>query len=245
MTKQEADSVFLTMTQNPRLLEKNLDIFKVALAHKDWVNLIKTRNITDIETAVKLGTPSLSALRNYRTETYALTVIIQLIKEVLDNLNINGSMNDSQIGFAARDILANYYFLRLSELRFCFLEGLRGSYGIIYDRIDLSVLTAWLKRYDIDRLCFLAEKERLKGTDLNETGLFLSQMPKEVQEKFKLLGTEIEAKTPEHKDKLAAKINQYCALKGISVLGFIELVQREFEQQEAIKSPEEYFLSKM
>jgi hypothetical protein len=218
-----------------------VSIDKVLLCHRDWSALIKTRHIQNAETAMSLATPSVSQLKNLRSEEYAIGILVILLKEVCDNLNISGTMTDAQIGFAAQMIASDYFFLKISELRFCFLSGLMGKYGKVYDRLDVGVLYEWLQQYDKERASVLAERDRKRQSELNQKGGFLTEMPDEIRSKFLELGKSLESQNDESKNELAAKVSKYCSLKRLDVAKFLANVDADFKQ--ANESDFEKFLN--
>lgn len=99
-----------------------------------------------------LGTSGISAIRkNRRSEL--LDVVVELIIEVTTFHNVSRNMNAAQIAQTAQRIVdtKEYYFLNPTELKKCFDRGCEGAYGVVYDRMDGSVLFEWLKKYDQER----------------------------------------------------------------------------------------------
>lgn len=60
-------------------------------------------------------------------------------------------MNPAQIEFAAIQVCRKYFHLTVPEIKSCLENGVSGDYGIIYDRMDLSVLMDWLAKFDQER----------------------------------------------------------------------------------------------
>lgn len=197
----------------PKVKSGQTTLENIVLCQKDWVNLICQRPIKDIETAIRLQTPTVVSLKNYTEggEAYMIAVIMTIIKDVADNLNIGKSLNNQQLAFCARQIAAEYYFLKISEIRFCFMQGLMGRYGQIYDRIDISILMTWLGQYDSERAVAVEDLSRRKTEGL--TGVYLDNAPNNIKQAFNKLFQSLKVQS-ENKDKAALMIYEYCQSTG-------------------------------
>lgn len=95
--------------------------------------------------------PTLATVRKYHDESVALGSICEIIAEASALLSVGKSIQSHQITFLAREILREYYYLTIAEIRFCMEQGVRGEYGQIYDRMDASVVAEWFVKYTDNR----------------------------------------------------------------------------------------------
>lgn len=73
------------------------------------------------------------------------------ITDLVMSFNIGKTMNQSQVGHAVRAIQEDYFYLKPTELKYCFENAKRGRYGTLYDRIDLAVICEWIEMYLVER----------------------------------------------------------------------------------------------
>lgn len=95
--------------------------------------------------------PTLATVRKYHDESVALGSICEIIAEASALLSVGKSIQSHQITFLAREVLREYYYLTIAEIRFCMEQGVRGEYGQIYDRLDASVVAEWFVKYTANR----------------------------------------------------------------------------------------------
>lgn len=60
-------------------------------------------------------------------------------------------MDEFQVADLADDIIENYYWLKIDDLKLCFKFAKVGRYGVTY-RIDAPTVLAWLDKYSTQRL---------------------------------------------------------------------------------------------
>jgi CRISPR/Cas system-associated endoribonuclease Cas2 len=247
LATNQAQYIIQKIQEKPHLLEKlnegTLDVGSCALVFKDWIKLIQDRIINDSMEALKLYTPTLNQLKFYANEGYAFGLIVTLLKDVLDNLCITGTMNDNQLGMAAKMIIADYGTLRISEIRYVFLNGIKGVYGKNYNRIDVSILMDWLRTYDVEerlRNIEALQLERAKR-EQSKTSTFFCDMPKETKEKLIRLSSSLEAEGDENiKNQVAAKIAAMASMKKVSVDYIIGLLQESYNKSDKSLSFNEF-----
>jgi hypothetical protein len=104
-----------------------------------------------MEQAMSSVFPTLATVRKYHDEAVALGSICEIIAEASALLSVGKSIQSHQITFLAREILREYYYLTIAEIRFCMEQGVRGEYGQIYDRLDASVVAEWFVKYTANR----------------------------------------------------------------------------------------------
>ena len=104
-----------------------------------------------IEQAMSDVFPTLATVRKYHDEATALSAVCEIIAQAAALLSIGRNIQPHQIRFVAEEILKEYYYLTIAEIRFCIEQGLRGNYGVIYDRLDTSVIFDWMEKYLLER----------------------------------------------------------------------------------------------
>ena len=109
--------------------------------------------------------PTLATVRKYHDENTALSAVCEIIAQAAALLSIGRGIQRHQIEFLAEDILRQYYFLTIAEIRLCMEYGVRGDYGTIYDRLDTSVVAEWIEKYITMRAEISARKAEQKPGD--------------------------------------------------------------------------------
>jgi len=104
-----------------------------------------------IEQAMSDVFPTIATVRKYHDEATALAAVCEIIAQAAALLSIGRNIQPHQIRFVAEEILKEYYYLTIAEIRFCIENGVRGNYGAIYDRLDTSVIFDWLEKYILER----------------------------------------------------------------------------------------------
>ena len=84
-------------------------------------------------------------------ETDVKAEIVRLITSVASQLNISKNMNAGQIFEIAEFILSNYRLFSIEDIKCCLSRGVTGTYGKMYDRLDIEVFGGWLRTYDAER----------------------------------------------------------------------------------------------
>lgn len=198
-------------------MQGQTSVENIILCQEDWAEKIFKRNIQDAQTALKLATPTLVSLANYTQlgQQSAFAVLVKLIKEVADNLNVGKSFNDLQLDFCARMVYNEYYFFKISEIRYAFLQGILGRYGQTFDRLDVSVLISWLAAYDKERMSILNDQKVSESNTTQTGGTFLKNAPEEIRLQFNFLMSKLKFETA-GKDKAAKLIYEYCTLKNLN-----------------------------
>lgn len=194
------------MSNNPILLrrftEGSLDLALVAECQEDWIQKIKSRSITDVQTAFRVRVPTLTNLKFYRNPAYCIAVVCSLIRELCENINVGKSMTDSQVTYCAEMIIEKYYFLKISEIRYVFRSAIMGEFGQLFDRLDTMTIMLWLDSYEAQRTSEI-EKKRIDENKIisQNQGFSLKDAPIDIQEKFKALAESLEPKFDEMKEE--------------------------------------------
>lgn len=96
--------------------------------------------------------------------------LTHVLTDLVMFFNVGKTMNEAQIVELVRLIKVDYYFLRPSEIRYCFDNAKKGKYGALYDRIDGSIIIEWIEKYLEERLYVVMEERDRKHDEVkNET----------------------------------------------------------------------------
>lgn len=111
-----------------------------------------------------------AAIGKYKSETEALFIranIIEQIATITGMLNVGKNLSAPQIEILAGMILedANCKELTPSEIAECLKEGIKGSFGKIYDRIDVAIVFEWLNAYMNKRIEALHEFRQAQANE--------------------------------------------------------------------------------
>jgi hypothetical protein len=77
--------------------------------------------------------------------------IAMLISRCCAMINIDKNMNADQINFAAEHFVQHHWKYSLEDIQLCLDRGVAGIYGTIYNRMDLSILNAWVSNFEQER----------------------------------------------------------------------------------------------
>lgn len=107
--------------------------------------------VKTIEQAIDFSYPQLSKIRKEAGDTVVKTVLIEALSDLVMFFNVGKTMNSAQVLQTVDLILDQYWYLRLSEFKYCFNKAKLGAYGKVYDRIDGAIIFEWIELYLIER----------------------------------------------------------------------------------------------
>lgn len=136
-------------------------------------------------------------------------------------------MNPSQIEFAAAQVCRKYYHLTIPEIKNCLENGVSGDYGIIYDRMDLSVLMDWMAKFDQERNAACAIVHDYEANNRNIYDLFQSEPIKSEMEKAHKIITE---KVNKEKTEVPKPTVREISINERAILDFKEHVQQTWDR---------------
>lgn len=163
----------------------------------NWIETFKDFKFLPVtaKDAINAKTPSLATYRKYQGEATTTGLIAQSVCWVLNMLNIQKKPNDGQVLMISMLIFNEYHFLKISEIKYCFLRGLYGDYGELYGKLDVMDLLKWLGQYCETRSAILVTQNTSKS---NENKKFQTWSP-EAALILQELNTKIQARTKERK----------------------------------------------
>lgn len=143
---------------------------------------------------MKEDCPTVEQISNLRSEPYAIVLIVKMLKFASEMFNVGKNLTDNQITYAAEQILYQYGFLKIAEVKCCLNYAISGQFGGVYDRIDPPTILDWFSKYNEMRT-YQAESEQVnqapKQEPISETAIPLSAMPTEFQESLQKLQAEM------------------------------------------------------
>jgi len=104
--------------------------------------------------------PAISTVKKYHGNGVAVASVSEIIAQAAALLNVGKNLQSHQIDFLACEILANWYWLTIGEVRFVMNSGVTGKYGELYDRLDVSVVCGWFEKYADVRGEVVAQRSR-------------------------------------------------------------------------------------
>lgn len=110
--------------------------------------------------AISTPSASLATLRKYQSADFMEASVGRLIAMYAGLLNIGKNLQPFQIGTIASELCADYYYLTLAEVQYVMKQGVKGSYGKLYDHLDISIIMGWFEQYDAERVEIAASKAR-------------------------------------------------------------------------------------
>lgn len=95
-------------------------------------------------------------------------------------LNVSTRMNETQVEYTARMILAENPLLTIADIKYVFDSAVTGKYGLLYNRLDPQVICTWFRKHWDDRL-EAAENESMKEHSQHNSGNYERTAGKEIQ----------------------------------------------------------------
>jgi len=121
-----------------------------------------------LDQALDGSTPAISTVNKYQGREVSKDAVIQIIAEAAALLNIGKNLQPHQIEFLAEDILQDWFYLTLGEIRYIMQQGIRNRWGNIYDRLDVETVMGWIGQYDAVRTD-VVERRAQKAAEAQNT----------------------------------------------------------------------------
>jgi len=100
-----------------------------------------------IEQAMSDTYPTLATVKKYHGPEAAKDAVIEIMGQASALMNVGKNLKPHQIDFIAIEILQEFYWLNVGEIRYVMTCGVRGEYGEVYDRLDTIVIFGWIEKY--------------------------------------------------------------------------------------------------
>ena len=105
-----------------------------------------------MEQAVRVEGKSLAVIRKESTHEQTVIVVSEMIIGLNEYLNIQRTMNETQILDTANLILEHYYYMKLHEIQYVLNQAKAGRFGQLYESIDGLKIMGWFNKYAEERM---------------------------------------------------------------------------------------------
>jgi len=107
---------------------------------------------------------SVALMRKEMSEVVTKAFLMYIVTDLVESFNVGKTMDAMQAAFTVNGIIADYWFLKPEELKYCFNEAKKGRYGTMYDRIDAAVIFGWIETFLKERtqICYQKNEEQNK-----------------------------------------------------------------------------------
>lgn len=123
------------------------------------MQLYKGIQVRTAKEALQNDSPPISAIKREliaadpeKGEAIAKAFVTSIVTDLVLSFNVGKTMNPHQVVDVVEIIQRDYYYLKPSELKYCFDNAKKGHYGQLYDRIDGSIIFDWIERYLDERM---------------------------------------------------------------------------------------------
>lgn len=110
--------------------------------------------------AINLPSPSISQIKREQGKPFCEKFVMLWLIYLNEMLNLNKPMTESQIRLCAAQLLAEYSYLKVTELTLIFKRILSGEYGEFYERLGIDKLLKFFREYDKERFEFIDEQRQ-------------------------------------------------------------------------------------
>ena len=119
--------------------------------------------------AINLPAPSISQIKREQGEPFCEKFVMLWLVYLNEMLNLNKPMTENQIRLCAAQLLAEYGYLKVSELTLIFKRILSGEYGEFYERIGIDKLLTFFREYDKERFQFIVDERQREHAEFRYT----------------------------------------------------------------------------
>ena len=98
-------------------------------------------------------TPKAASLALHRkvNEAHSIAHVCAAIQKAYIFCTPKTQLNDDGMVMVAREILKDFYYLKLGELEQAILNGSKGQYGEAYNNINGQTLYKWIKAFEVEK----------------------------------------------------------------------------------------------
>lgn len=112
---------------------------------------------------------NIAQVRKEIGEQATKAAVAVMVDDLQKSIQLTQAMTPFQIDVAAEIICKEYYYIKLEEIRLCFVNAISGKYGKIYNRIDAAVICEWLSAYVSKRA---SVSERLNAIEQQTNNIY-------------------------------------------------------------------------
>lgn len=98
---------------------------------------------------IEADTPNLWELRGSIGHPATIAILVKAFIHAAKLVNLDKNLTEAQIGEAANDVLEQFGYLKVEEVKYVLKRSLRNEN--IYGRLDYNVLMNWFELYDAER----------------------------------------------------------------------------------------------
>lgn len=147
--------------------------------------------------AIFNDSPCFSVLKKELGDEKTKAFLVLILTDVITFFNVGKTMNQTQVVQVVNLLQKTYFYLKPSELKYCFERAKLGVYGKLFDRIDGAIIFDWVECYLQERLGVIIEQNEHKHEKFKTDAEPLNIAVKEILNKVVS-----EIKTPEVKEKI-------------------------------------------
>ncbi len=173
------------------LFEQDKALLSIDGTSAEYLSKLPHKSMADVDL---IPTASLATLKKYRGEEKMLAVLSALIIQSCEMLNVGKAMNEKQIANTAKLIFQEYFYFTLADFKVCFANGLKGKYGQLFDRMDSTIIFAWLAEHNDERAAYFEVKSRNSSEQFKKQDGKPEKMPEWFSEKLQAI--EAKSKKP-------------------------------------------------
>lgn len=100
-------------------------------------------------------TPNLWEIRSKTDHATAIGIIVIALIHTARLVNVDANLNETQIGEIANDVLEEYGYLKVEEVKYVLKTAVKTQK--IYGRLDYNIVMNWFKEYDVERTTLCAD----------------------------------------------------------------------------------------
>lgn len=98
---------------------------------------------------IEADTPTLWEIQSQLGKMPTLAILVKVFLRTVKLVNLEKNLTDEQMGEAATDILNDYGYLKVEEIKYLLKRALRSQN--VYGRLDYNVIMNWVEQYDAER----------------------------------------------------------------------------------------------
>ncbi len=108
-------------------------------------------SLKGVSDALSRQTLSLVQIKKGKGEVFLRSYISMWLIYLNEVLNLNNPLTEAQIELCTEQIMADYSFLKISELSLIFKRIVSGEFGELYERISMPKIMNIFRQYDQER----------------------------------------------------------------------------------------------
>ena len=108
-------------------------------------------SLKGVSDALNRQTLSLVQIKKGKGEVFLRSYISMWLIYLKEVLNLNNPLTEAQIELCTEQIMADYSFLKISELSLIFKRIVSGEFGELYERISMPKIMNIFRQYDQER----------------------------------------------------------------------------------------------